>query len=107
RRVLLGKGHEGAASPPRPFHGCPTRFPPRKVQISPDCARSRERRRTLAASGPMPPQLACKFTTGELAVLAIVAGEVREHGLCDRSYDEIAARAGTCRPLARRAIRLA
>jgi hypothetical protein len=30
-------------------------FPPRRVQRSPDRARSIERRRKLAASGPMPP----------------------------------------------------
>jgi hypothetical protein len=51
--------------------------------------------------------LAAKFTQGELAVLKVVADEVRSHGGCDRSYDELAARAGCCRTLARRAVRLA
>ena len=39
----------------------------RKQQCSPDRRASIERRRTLAASGPMPPRLASQFTTGELA----------------------------------------
>jgi hypothetical protein len=55
----------------------------------------------------MPPGLACKFTTGELAVLRIVGDEVRQHGRCDRTLGEIAARAGVCDRLARNAIRQA
>src|SRR5215207_10138245 len=65
------------------------------------------RRRHLAASGPMPPSLACRFTVGELAVLRIVGDEVRQHGQCDRCVDEIAARAGVCRSLVKNAIRTA
>jgi hypothetical protein len=80
-------------------------FPPRRIQRSPDRARSIERRRTLAASGPMPPQLACRFTTGELAVLRIVADQVRDNGQCVLPVDAIAARAGVCRRLAQNAIR--
>ena len=80
-------------------------FPPRRVQRSPDRARSIERRRTLAASGPMPPTLACRFTTGELAVLRIVADAVRDNGQCVLPVDAIAARAGVCRRLAQNAIR--
>jgi hypothetical protein len=82
-------------------------FPPRRVQRSPDRARSIERRRTLAASGPMPPTLACRFTTGELAVLRIVADAVRDNGQCVKSIPEIAARAGVCRTTAQNAIRQA
>jgi hypothetical protein len=63
--------------------------------------------RHLAASGPMPPALACKFTVSELAVLRIVGDEVRQHGHCDRCVDEIAARAGVCRSLVKNAIRTA
>src|SRR3712207_1005828 len=70
-----------------------------------DRTRSIERRRRLAASGPMPPQLAASFTTGELAVLRIIADEVREHGQCDRTLGEIAARAGVCRATAQNALR--
>ena len=63
------------------------------------------RRRHLAASGPMPPALACKFTVGELAVLRIVGDEVRQHGHCARCVDEIAARAGVCRRMVQAALR--
>jgi len=48
---------------------------------SPDRRRSIERRRRLAASGPMPPTLAAQYTVGELAVLRIV-GDDRAAGDC-------------------------
>lgn len=94
-----------APTPPRGHRV--TFFAQARLQRSPDRQRSIERRRRLAASGPMPPQLAAHFTTGELAVLYILADEVRRHGRCDRSYDELAARAGVCRSLAKKAIILA
>lgn len=87
--------------------GRPSIFPPKRVQRSPDRAASIQRRRSLAASGPMPPTLACRFTTGELAVLRIVADAVRDNGQCLKSIPEIAARAGVCRTTAQNAIRLA
>jgi hypothetical protein len=74
---------------------------------SPDRHRSIARRRRLAASGPMPPALACQYTVGELAVLRIVGDEVVARGTCDRSLSEIAARAGVCRKLAQLTLRLA
>lgn len=77
------------------------RYPPR------DRGRSLERRRRLAASGPMPPALASMFTCGELAVLRIVADEMRDSGGCDRSLGELAARAGVGRTTAQNAIRRA
>jgi hypothetical protein len=55
----------------------------------------------------VPPALACKFTVSELAVLRIVGDEVRQHGRCDRTIAEIAARAGTCRAVVQNAIRTA
>ena len=61
-----------------------------------DRARSRERRRRLAYSGPMPSHLADQFTPGEMAVMRIVADEHRDRGGCARSVGEIAARAGVC-----------
>lgn len=85
----------------------PSIFPPKRVQRSPDRAASIQRRRALAASGPMPPTLACRFTTGELAVLRIVADAVRDNGQCLKSIPEIAARAGVCRTTAQNAVRLA
>jgi hypothetical protein len=85
--------------------GRPSIFPPRRLQRAPKRPVAIARRRHLAASGPMPPALACKFTVSELAVLRIVGDEVRQHGCCDRCVDEIAARAGVCRRMVQNAIR--
>jgi hypothetical protein len=82
-------------------------FPRHQTQRSPDRQRSIERRRRLAASGPLPPQLATHFTTSWLAVLHIVGAEVKAHGLCSLHIDAIAARAGGCRTTAQDAIRQA
>jgi hypothetical protein len=89
--------------------GRPVR-PPRQGSLfphrrSPDRQRSLERRRRLAASGPMPPMLAAKFTTGRLSTMRIVGDEVRRKGRCTACVDEIAARAGVCRRLAQAALR--
>lgn len=72
-----------------------------------DRARSIGRRRRLAASGPLPPALAARFTTGELAVLRIVGDECRRAGTCDKTLGEVAARAGVGRTTAQRALRVA
>src|SRR5436190_2964615 len=85
--------------------GRPSLFPPRRLQRSPQRPVAIARRRHLAASGPMPPALACKFTVSELAVLRIIGDEVRQHGHCDRCVDELAARAGVCRRMVQNAIR--
>jgi hypothetical protein len=68
---------------------------------------SLERRRRLAASGPMPPTLAARFTQGELAALRIVGDEVLARGFCDLHIDAIAARAGVCRTTTQNALRMA
>src|SRR5215211_6950504 len=85
--------------------GRPSLFPPRRLQRSPQRPVAIARRRHLAASGPMPPALACKFTVSELAVLRIIGDEVRQHGQCDRCVDELAARAGVCRRMVQNAMR--
>src|SRR5947209_6531800 len=85
--------------------GRPSLFPPRRLQKAPKRPVAIARRRHLAASGPMPPALACKFTVSELAVLRIIGDEVRQHGQCDRCVDELAARAGVCRRMVQNAIR--
>ena len=83
-------------------------FPPKRRPKSPDRQRSIARRRRLAASGPLPPQLAAQFTTGQLAVLRIIADEVESHrGTCALTIGELAARAGVCTALARNSIRIA
>src|SRR4051794_35791467 len=85
--------------------GRPSLFPPRRPQRAPQRPVAIARRRHLAASGPMPPAVACKFTVSELAVLRIIGDEVRQHGCCDRCVDEIAARAGVCRRMVQKALR--
>lgn len=79
----------------------------RKRQRPPERSVAIERRRRLAASGPMPPALAARFTTGELAVMRIVGDEFQARRVCAICLDAIAARAGVSRTLARNAIRQA
>src|SRR4051794_36353712 len=101
RRSVLRGEIKPVGLPP----GRPSIFPPRRPQRAPKRLVAIARRRHLAASGPMPPALACKFTVSELAVLRIIGNEVRQHGQCDRCVDEIAARAGVCRRMVQNAIR--
>ena len=84
----------------RRFEG---RFTKPRYQRSPDREKSIQRRRTLAATWPMPPAMCGKLTTGQIAYARIVADEIAEHGRCDRTLDEKAARAGICRKTAKRA----
>jgi hypothetical protein len=97
-RRAVGNAARTAGMRPRIAFGLkPQRPPIRSAAI--------ERRRRLAASGPMPPALAARFTTGELAVLRIVADECRDRRACVLCLDAIAARAGVSRSLAKSAIR--
>ncbi len=82
-------------------------FPPRRPQRPPLRSQAIERRRRLAASGPLPPTIACRFTTGELAVLRVVGDECRDRGACIKPIDAIAARAGVGRTTTHNALRLA
>ncbi|MCJ2087061.1 hypothetical protein MKK88_13855 [Methylobacterium sp. E-005] len=59
-----------------------TLFPPKPYQRAPERSVAIERRRRLACSGPMPPALASRFTTGQLAVLRIVGDEMARNGAC-------------------------
>ena len=87
--------------------GGQTFFARARTQRPPDRAVALARRRALAASGPMPPALAAQFTTGELAVLRTVADEIEAKGRCDRTYGELAARAGVGISTAKNAVRRA
>jgi DNA-binding PadR family transcriptional regulator len=49
-----------------------------------------QRRRDVAASLHIPPELGAKFTEGERAVLKIISGEVVKHGACTLFKDAIA-----------------
>src|SRR3954468_18357135 len=101
RRGVLRGDLKPVGLPP----GRPSIFPPRRLQRAPKRPVAIARRRHLAASGPMPPALACKFTVSELAVLRIIGDAVRQHGQCSRCVDEIAARAGVCRRMVQNALR--
>jgi hypothetical protein len=76
-----------------------SRFTPRQRPRLSDPQRkaARERRRVLGGSGVMPSNLRCHYTLGQMAVLCIVAGEIKHHGICDLPIDKIAALAGVCR----------
>src|SRR4051794_17717553 len=52
--------------------GRPSIFPPRRPQRTPQRPVAIARRRHLAASGPMPPALACKFTVSELYQVSLI-----------------------------------
>lgn len=67
--------------------------PPRIVARVSDRRPRIEHRAKLAASGPMPPDLAKRFTVGELAVMKIIADEVSMHGTCRKTKKEIGDRA--------------
>lgn len=74
-----------------------SRFTPRQRPRSPDRKASRDRRRRLGGSSALPDTLRHHYTEGQRAVLCIVAGEVKHHGVCDLPIDKIAALAGVCR----------
>lgn len=95
RKPLGGPGTQSAPLPRKAVQ----RAAMRSVAIN--------RRRRLAASGPMPPALAARFTTGELAALRIIADEHQARGSCALCIDAIAARAGVSRTTAQNAIRQA
>jgi hypothetical protein len=84
----------------RRFQG---RFTQPRPQRSPDREKSLHRRRTLAATWPMPPVMAGMLTTSQVAYARIVADEVHRTGRCQLTLDEIAARGGMCRKTAKRA----
>jgi hypothetical protein len=73
-----------------------------RPQRSPEKQKSYERRHRLAFSGPLPPQLAARFTVSQMSCLRVVGDEHRGRGHCDLTLDEIAARAGVCRKSAQR-----
>lgn len=91
------------AQPARPVARYGSRFARPRPQRSPDRERSIRRRRTLAATWPMPPSMASMLTTSQMAYARIVYDEVKRSGDCRLTLDEIAARGGMCRKTAKRA----
>ena len=55
----------------------------------------------------MPPTIACRFTMGEGAALAVIAAKVAKQGRCVLTIGHIAALAGVCRTTVRNAVRQA
>lgn len=79
-------------------------FPPKVYRRTFDVAGQLARRRGLAANGALPPNLARRFTVGELAAVTVVLGEVMASGRCSLSIKEIGDRAGVCPALVKRAV---
>lgn len=77
----------------------------RSVGSRPRSPASLERRRRWAASGLVPAQVACRFTVGEAAVLAVIAMVVTKHGDCRWPIGQIASVAGVSETTAKRALR--
>jgi hypothetical protein len=77
----------------------------RRVGSRPRSPASMERRRSWAASGHLPPQVACRFTVAEQAVLTVVAVEIRTKGACRLHNGAIAAIAGVGVTVVKNAIR--
>jgi hypothetical protein len=83
------------AASPKPLKAC--RLVPRQRPRSPNRQASRDRRRRLGGSSALPDTLRHCYTEGQRAVLCIIAGEIKHHGVCDLPIDKIAALAGVCR----------
>ena len=66
-----------------------------------------QRRRRWSSSGAVPSSIAMNFTTGEAAVLSVVARQVQRCGHCVMFMDQIAAIAGVGRTTVRNAFRQA
>lgn len=77
----------------------------KRVGSRPRSPASMERRRTWAARGMLPAWLAARFTLAEAAVLAVIATEVRRHGVCSWTIGHIAAVAGVSETSCKRALR--
>jgi hypothetical protein len=105
--IEAGEFHTRPARPPaqpnRTVRRFLSRFHRPRPQRSPDREKSIHRRRTLAATWPMPPVMAGMLTTSQVAYARIVADEVHRTGRCELTLDEIAARGGMCRKTAKRA----
>lgn len=95
RARLKGIGLMSASKPPSA----------RRRPAAPDKRASLERRRRCAMSGAVPAAIAAAFTLGEIAVLAVVAAEVKRRGRCELHIDAIAAKAGVCRTVVQNATR--
>jgi hypothetical protein len=85
----------------------PVGSPRTAVGSRPRTDASMERRRRWAASGRLPPQIACRFTLAEQAVLAVVAAETVKRGDCRLYHEHLAALAGVAKSTVRATLRRA
>lgn len=76
----------------------------RRKSRRPDPSASVARRRSFAAAGVLPSELAVHFTLGEHASLAVVGTEFRRRGSCRLAVGAIAAIAGVCEAVVRSAV---
>jgi len=77
-----------------------SRFTPRPCRrrlTDQEPVKRRDRKRMLGGSSALPDTMRHYYTEGERAVLCVIAGEVKRHGMCDRSIGEISDRAGVGR----------
>ncbi|MGH1591782.1 hypothetical protein ACRBEV_29590 [Methylobacterium phyllosphaerae] len=96
-----------AVAPPLEGEGPPPMRTHHRTGSRPRTPESLARRRRMAAGGYLPPALATAFTSGEQAVLAVIALEVGKRGSCTLALGHIAALAGVCLTVAKRALRQA
>lgn len=78
-----------------------------KAGSRPASRESLARRRRWAAAGYMPPAIAAAFTPAEQAAIAVVAAEIGKRGSCSWAIGHVAAVAGVCATVVKRALRLA
>ena len=100
-------GGDGAAITKRLQSRLRSKFTPRpcrKRLSDEERTKRRHRKRMLGGSSALPDTMRHYYTEGERAVLCVVAGEVKRHGLCDLSIDEIADRAGVRRTTTQNAL---
>jgi CRP-like cAMP-binding protein len=83
------------------------RLAQRRVGSRPRTPASMARRRSWAAAGRLPPQLAAQFTVAEQAVLSVVSLQVEQGGACVLTLEHLAALAGVCRSTVKNALRQA
>jgi hypothetical protein len=97
RRPLSRRTSTGKFAVIGKMNGRISRFLPRQRPRSSDRKASRDRRRMLGGSSALPDNLRHHYTEGQRAVLCVVAGEIKRHGVCDLPIDKIAALSGVCR----------
>ena len=78
--------------------------PVRRIGSRPRSSASMERRRAWTGSGWLPPAIAARFTMGEAAAIGVIMAEIVKHGRCELYIGAIAARAGVCATIVKRAL---